>query len=175
MTKREYFILIFPLSPQSFLAKYSIGLNFWDEKFPENYLKIISGYQLLKYCDYKNNQDEDTSVSKSVYNNNNKLKLLQINQGFISIEHGCYSHGKWNRQSKFKSWMKLFAFHFTLMYLRKALIHLFSSLSPLSRYGKIKEQPLFSSLGLATSEEGKFWIQTNLNWPSVPSCLWWRG
>ena len=37
-----------------------------------------------------------------------------------------YHCKKWTLLPKFKSWMRLFAFHFVLMPLRKARIHLFS-------------------------------------------------
>ena len=63
-----------------------------------------------------------------------------------------HPHEKWNRRHEFKSWTKLFPFHFALMPLGKAWIHLFSL-----NCGHIG----FSSLGKANNQkEEKSWIQT---------------
>ena len=79
---------------------------------------------------------------------------------------------KWTWWLEFKFWMRLLAFHFLLIPLGKAWIHLSSA-----SYRKIVEQTGFYSLGKATGLEGKFWIQTLLlkNWPWITSYPWQRG
>ena len=46
---------------------------------------------------------------------------------YRSIWYNNYIHGRWTQPNEFKSWMRVFAFHFVLMHLKKAWIHLFFS------------------------------------------------
>ena len=99
------------------------------------------------------------------------MNYLLYEDGLRCAKYNNYCWKKWNWQSKFKFLTRMFVFHFTLMPLGKAWIHLFS-------YGYILGQTRFFSFGKAMSlRTGKPW---NLNgstpfkkyWTYAWHCIW---
>ena len=80
-------------------------------------------------------------------------------------------------QLEFKSWTRLLAFHFMLMFSRKALIPLFSKGN--SWTDLILLAFFFFFFFFINHSRRKTLIQTSCtllkNWPCVKSSLWWRG
>ena len=81
-----------------------------------------------------------------------------------------YHSTKWNQQSEFKSKMRLFMFHFTLMFLEKTRIYLFSFLLYVYKRADKVLKPWFGN----QSWKRKILDLTLLkDLPCVTSCLLW--